>query len=221
MLPWCGERRKLMLDYVGKSRALPTWEGSESGKVGSFGSCIQKCFQAKWRKKSWPKFMLRCKFWKSRWLMDVTNLTKGSIEISTTCKCGNILSCFQKIIDQIWEFKETVNFYQFNPKFCHSKYHKFLLFLNPVCNFCDWWEHQKQRVKKMAPSFTQRYNARSIASLCWIRQAALLNQLQTFLSKRKFHNLVANHFGRKVQIRFKGVIFFMIIIQWCGLWRSS
>ena len=35
MLRWCGERRKLMLDYVGKSRALPTWEGSESGEVGS------------------------------------------------------------------------------------------------------------------------------------------------------------------------------------------
>ena len=35
MLRWCGERRKLMLDYVGKSRALPTWEGSESGKVES------------------------------------------------------------------------------------------------------------------------------------------------------------------------------------------
>ena len=66
----------------------------------AIGSCIQKCFQAKWRKMSWPKFMLRCKFWKSRWLMDVTNLTKGSIEISTTCKCGKNLSCFQKIIDE-------------------------------------------------------------------------------------------------------------------------
>ena len=55
MPSWCGERRKLMLDYVGKSRPLPTWRirDRKSGII-AIGSCIQKCFQAKWRKMSWP-----------------------------------------------------------------------------------------------------------------------------------------------------------------------
>ena len=34
----------------------------------AIGSCIQKCLQAKLRKMPWPRFMLRCKFWKSRLL---------------------------------------------------------------------------------------------------------------------------------------------------------
>ena len=37
--------------------------------------------------------------------------------------------------DQIWEFQESVNFYQFNPKFCHSKYHKIPSFLEPCLQF--------------------------------------------------------------------------------------
>ena len=86
---------------------------------------------------------------------------------------------------------------------------KFLLFLNPVCNFCDWWEHQKQRVKKMAPSFTQRYNARSIASLCWNSTSCFNKPFADIFVIEKITQSGCEPFWTKSSDQVQGCVFFL------------